>query len=252
MATSVRITSAPETSDRAMQPQTKPPRPRVSKKRTLKVVFSLQLFCLSAAPPGSPPEPKSCAARLSGGHNRWSRTSKGIPSSLWVHQTRTNPPHVDPLPPTYALPRPRSDPRDVDDVSMGRAHPGLGDLSNRPRMSWWIPSDRPSASTASPGPLLPRQQPRGRPRGERLQSEGTDDALRRTWSALRSIQVVVCLVVNAIEAIVHPRHPLRPRGSPGPSPPSLGNVVGKVASDLASADEHGVESWPSDRDLLLI
>ena len=119
LAMSVRITSASETPYRSMQPQTKPPSPQVSKRRTLKVVFSLQLFCLFAAPPGSPPQSKSCAARLCGGHNRWSRTSKGIRSWLWVHKTRTNPPRVDPLPPIYALPHPRSDPRDVDDVSMG-------------------------------------------------------------------------------------------------------------------------------------
>ena len=35
-----------------------------------------------------------------------------------------NPPHVNPLPPNHALPRPRSDPQDVDDVSMGRADRG--------------------------------------------------------------------------------------------------------------------------------
>ena len=117
----MRITSASETSDRAMQPQTKPPSPRRSKRRTLKVVFSLQLFCLFATPPGSPPQPSSRAARLSSGHSRWSRTSKGITSWLWVHKTRTKPPHVDPVPPLHGLPRPRSDPRDVDGVSMGRA-----------------------------------------------------------------------------------------------------------------------------------
>ena len=121
MSTSVRITSAPETSDRSMQPKTKPPSPRNSKKKILKVVFSLQLFCLSAAPPGSLPQPKSCAAFLCGGQNRWSRTSKGIRPSLWVHQTRTKPPHVDPVPPLHGLTRHRSDPQDVDDVSMGRA-----------------------------------------------------------------------------------------------------------------------------------
>ena len=156
LAMSVRTTSAPQTSDRAMQPQTKPPSPRVSKKRTLKVVFSLQLFCLFAAPPGSPPQPKSCAARLCGGHNRWSRTSKGIPSSLWVHQTRTKPPHVDPLPPIHGLPRPRSDPRDVDDVSMGRADRGS---SIAPTGLWCPGGSSPtarSASTASPEPLPPR------------------------------------------------------------------------------------------------
>ena len=34
--------------------------------------------------------------------------------------------------------------------------------------------------------------------------------MRRTWSALRSVQVVVCLVVNVILADVHPRHPPPP------------------------------------------
>ena len=73
------------------------------------------------------------------------------------------PPHVDPLPPIYGLPRPRSDPRDVDDVSMGPSGSGLVDCYDRSLVPWWIPSDRLSASTASPEPLLPRQQPRGRP-----------------------------------------------------------------------------------------
>ena len=165
-ATSVRITSAPETSDRAMQPQTKPPRPRVSKKWTLKVVFSLQLFCLSAAPPGSLPQPKSCAARLCGGQNRWSRTSKGIRPSLWVHQTRTKPPHVDPVPPLHGLPRPRSDPRDVDDVSKGRADRG----SSIAPTGLWCPDGSLPTIRAPPSPLPSRScqgsSPADAPRGE--------------------------------------------------------------------------------------
>ena len=52
-----------------------------------------------------------------------------------------------------------------------------------------------------------------RPRGERLRSEGTDDAMRRTWSALRSVLVVVCLVLNLIETAVHPHHPVPRRGA---------------------------------------
>ena len=117
----MRITSAPETPDRAMQPQTKPPSPRRSKKRTLKVVFSLQLFCPFAAPPGGPSQSNFWTARLCGGHNQWSRTSKGIPSSLWVHKPGQNPRMSTQCPPSHALPSPRSDPQDVDDVSMGRA-----------------------------------------------------------------------------------------------------------------------------------
>ena len=156
-ATSVRITSAPETSDRAIQPQTKPPSPRVSKIRTLKVVFSLQLFCLFAAPPGGPPQPNSSAALGSGGHNRWSRKSKGIPSSLWVHKTRTKPPHVDPLPPPiYALPRHRSGPQDVGDVSMGRADRG----SSIDPTGLWCP-DGSRSTVWAPRPPLPGRSRQG-------------------------------------------------------------------------------------------
>ena len=144
----MKITSASETPDRAMQSQTKLPSPRSSKKMTLKVVFSLQLFCLFAAPPGSPPQSKSCAARLCGGHNRWSRTSKGITSSLWVHQTRTKPPHVDPVPPLHGLTRHRSDPQDVDDVSMGLADPG----SSIAPTGLWCPDESHPTARAPPLP----------------------------------------------------------------------------------------------------
>ena len=65
------------------------------------------------------------------------------------------------------------------------------------------------------------------PRGERLRSEGTNNALRRTWSALRSVLVVVCLVLNLSEALVHPRHPVPRRGALQPRLPestALGNL----------------------------
>jgi len=65
-------------------------------------------------------------------------------------------------------------------------------------------------SRAAPAKVAALRTPRA---AKRLRSEGTDNALRRTWSALRSIQVVVCLVVNVIEAPVHPRHPPPPRGA---------------------------------------
>ena len=52
-----------------------------------------------------------------------------------------------------------------------------------------------------------------RPRGERLRSEGTDNALRRTGRALRSLLGVVCVVLNVIEAPVHPRFTVPRRGA---------------------------------------
>ena len=135
LATSLRITSASETPERATQPQTKPPSNRYSKKRTLKVVFSLQLFCLFAAPPGSLPQYNFWTALLSGGHNRWSWTSKGIPSSLWVRKPGQNPrmsthcPHIHAPRPTAAAPR------IMNDVSMGRADRG----SSIAPSGYWCP-----------------------------------------------------------------------------------------------------------------
>ena len=158
-ATSVRVTSAPEASDRAIQPQTTLPSPRLSKKRTLKVVFSLQLFCLFAAPPGSPPQPKSWAARLSSGHSRWSRTSKGITCSLWVHETRTKPPACRPTAPHPWSPPPPQRPLDVDDVSVVCADRG----SSIAPTGLWCPDGSYTTARASLEPLLPRYQPRGRP-----------------------------------------------------------------------------------------
>ena len=120
----MRITSAPETSDRPMQPQTKPPSNRVSKKRTLKVVFSLQLFCplrhpLEAHLNQNPGRPTYAAATTDGqehrrvSHLRSGCTKTGQTPCMSIH-----------CPPIHALPCPRSDPWDVDDVSMGRADRG--------------------------------------------------------------------------------------------------------------------------------
>ena len=82
-------------------------------------------------------------------------------------------------------------------------------------------------SQAAPAKVAAPRTPRA---AKRLRSEGTDNAMRRTWSALRSIQVVVCLVLNVIGALVHPRHPPPPRGALHlPGHHALGKVVGKVA-----------------------
>ena len=120
----MRITSAPETPDRAMQTQTKPPTPQVSKKRTLKVVFSLQLFCLFAAPPGAHLNPTPGrhayqAGTTDGqGHRRVSDLRSGCT------KPGQNPRMSTHCPPIHGLPSHRSDPWDVDDVSMGRADRG--------------------------------------------------------------------------------------------------------------------------------
>ena len=65
-------------------------------------------------------------------------------------------------------------------------------------------------SQAAPAKIL---APRDAPRGERLRSEGTNNALRRTGRALRSLLGVVCIVVNVFETLVHPHHPVPRRGA---------------------------------------
>ena len=65
-------------------------------------------------------------------------------------------------------------------------------------------------SRAAPAKVAALRTPRA---AKRLRSEGTDNALRRTWSALRSVLVVVCLVPNLIETAVHPHHPVSRRGA---------------------------------------
>ena len=130
-----------------------------------------------------------------------------------MHQTRTNPPHVDPVPPLHGLPRPRSDPRDVDDVSMGREDRG----SSIAPTGLWCPDESHPTARAPPLPRPSRSHhgssPEPAPRGERLRSEGTDNALRRTGRALRSLLGVVCVVLNVIEAPVHPRFTVPRRGA---------------------------------------
>ena len=56
--------------------------------------------------------------------------------------------------------------------------------------------------------------------------------MRRTWSALRSIQVVVCLVLNVIEALVHPRHPPSASRSAPASWPSSTMLLEKLLEKL--------------------
>jgi len=118
----MRITSAPETSDRPMQPQTKPPSPRRSKKKDPESrLFHFNYFAclrhpLEAHLSPTPGRPTYVAATTDGqGHRRVSHlrsgcTKPGQTPCMSIH-----------CPPIHALPCPRSDPWDVDDVSMGRA-----------------------------------------------------------------------------------------------------------------------------------
>ena len=102
------------------------------------------------------PQPNSRAAHLCGGHNQWSRTPKGITSSLWVHKIRTKLPHVDPLPPHPWPPLPpRSAPRGVDDVSTGREDRG----SSIAPTGLWCPDGSPPTIRAPP-PSLPSRSRR--------------------------------------------------------------------------------------------
>ena len=122
---SVRITSAPETSDRPMQPQTKPPSPRVSKKKDPES----RLFTSIILPVcGIPYEPTS--TQLPGGPLMW-RPQAMVKDAEEYHifaldaQNPDKTPRMSThCPPIHILPHPRSDPQDVDDVSMGRADRG--------------------------------------------------------------------------------------------------------------------------------
>ena len=81
------------------------------------------------------------------------------------------------------------------------------------------------------------------PRGERLRSEGTNNALRRTGRALRSLLGVVCVVLNVIEAPVHPRFTVPRRGALQPRQAStapseiFGNVVFGCRGEAKSGKE---------------
>ena len=94
-----------------------------------------------------------------------------------------------------------------------------------------IPSNRLSASTASPEPLLPRYQPRRRPRGERLRSDGTDNALK---AHLESAAVVVGGHVCRTEYNRGPRAPTPPvpaARSP-PAAPSVHSVLSEIFGNV--------------------
>ena len=160
----MRITSAPETSDRAMQPKTTLPSPQVSKKRTLKVVFFTSIILPVC---GTPWEPTSI--QISGGPLMWRPQpmvkdieghpifALGAPNPEKTPACRSTAPHPwSPPPPQRPL--------GCRCCVHGPRGSGLVDRSDRPLVSYRIPSNRSSASTTSPEPLPPRYQPRGRSR----------------------------------------------------------------------------------------
>ena len=172
----MRITSAPETSDRPMQPQTKPPSPRRSKKKDPESrLFHFNYFACLRHPLGAhlspnPGQPSGLAATTDGQeHRRVSHVRSGCT------KTGQNPPHVD----QFGLPlRPLlvpQQPLDLNDVSVGRADRGS---AINPTGLWCPDGSRPTFR-APPPPLPPRYQPRSLPCGQRLRSEGTNNAQRR-------------------------------------------------------------------------
>ena len=125
----------------------------------------------------NPVRPTYVAATTQGqGHRRVSDFRSGCTKPGQTPRMSTH------CPPIHGLPRPRSDPQDVDDVSMGRADRGT---SIAPTGLWCPGGSRPTVW--APPPLLPSRSrrdtsPAAAPRGQRLRSEGTNNAQRRTRS----------------------------------------------------------------------
>ena len=153
----MRITSASETPDRAMQTQTKPPSPRVSIKKDPES----RLFTSIILPVcGTPWRPIS--VQLLDGPRVW-RPQPMVKDVEGYHIFALGAPKPDQTPrmsthcpPIHALPCPRSGPQDVDDVSMGRADRG----SSIALTGLWCPDGSiPTART--PPPALPSRSCQG-------------------------------------------------------------------------------------------
>ena len=209
----MKITSAPETADRAMQPQTKPPSPRRSKKKDPESrLFTSIILSVCGTPWGR------TSAQLPGGPRVWrpekvEKNIKGYHIFALGAQNPDKPPACRPIAPHPCPSPPPQRPLDVDDVSMGRADPG----SSIAPTGLWCPDGSHPTARAPPPPRPSRSHhsssPEPAPRGERLRSEGTDNALRRTGRALRSLLGVVCIVMNVFETLKHPHHPVPRRGA---------------------------------------
>ena len=159
-----------------MQTQTKLPSPRRSKKKILKVVFfHFNYFArlrhpLEAHFNPTLERPSGLTATTDGQeHRRVSHLRSGCT------KPGQNLPHVD----QFGLPlRPLlvpQQPLDLDDVSVGRADRGSAIAPT----GLWCPDGSSPTFRAPPPPLPPRYQPRSLPCGQRLRSEGTNNAQRR-------------------------------------------------------------------------
>ena len=176
MSTSVRITSAPETPERAVQPQNKTTKPsEIEKKDPESRLFHFNYFArlrhpLEAQFNPTPERPSGLTATTDGQeHRRVSHLRSGCT------KPGQNLPHVD----QFGLPlRPLlvpQQPLDLDDVSVGRADRGSAIAPT----GLWCPDGSRPTFRAPPPPLPPRYQPRSLPCGQRLRSEGTNNAQRR-------------------------------------------------------------------------
>ena len=175
---SVRITSASETPDRAIQPQTKPSSPRRSKKRTLKVVFFTSIILPVCGTPWEPTSTKILCGPLIWRPQPMVKGIEGYPIFALGAQNPDKPPSCRPTaPPSMPSPAPAA-PRDVDDVSMGRADRG----SSIALTGLWCPDGSPPTARTPLPPLPSRSRrdtsPADALRGEQLRSEGTDNALK--------------------------------------------------------------------------
>ena len=153
----MRITSAPETSDRATQPQTKPPSPRRSKKKDPESrLFTSIILPVCGTPWGR------TSAQIPGSPRVWRpqpmvKDIEGHPILALGAQNPDEPPACRSTPPqSMASPAPRSDPRDVDDVSMGRADRG----SSIAPTGLWCPGGSPQTAR-TPSPPLPSRSRQG-------------------------------------------------------------------------------------------
>ena len=145
---------------------------------------------------------------------------------------RDKTPHVDPWPPIHALPRPRSDPQDVDDVSMGLEDWG----SSIAPTDLWCSDESPPTARAPPPPLPSRSRRDSSPSavgGYGLRAQITP--LRRTWSARigrSSGSCASCMSPSRRKCALTTSLRGEARGSPATWPTSTSTLYGNVWKSL--------------------